>query len=414
MSFQITPARSSRVTKPKRTSAAAAMGLRRSVSSPSSTATLRRKSSQSSNSTMTSSSTWEDDDEKLDDMGLVASIAADLNLRDVPQYIEYIQNNMFDQLPTTGAGMSSTRIPEVLNFRRVLPPIVTVAHIDALASSATATEREIAELSRAGILRRVIIPRRGLGAAAIGDGIVSVREWQKRVEAHPDISSDLKEQYISTLLTNPTKQSIPNTAFSPSSLKILTSTGFLTTATSPSHLDTRTTSFATTQSSNPLSSLSTSASRHAAGSLGAVGGRAASTHIPGGVVVSPSPSSHHGNMPVTSYYNFSLPNTGAHVKLVTEARAHFLSLLAKRKFKEAPLHVLKELWDGGVPASKAQLEIAEKKRARKEFKGVLAGRTKKWKVFFGLRFEWVLAECVGAGLVEVFETGVGKGVRVAG
>jgi hypothetical protein len=43
---------------------------------------------------------------------------------------------------------------------------------------------------------------------------------------------------------------------------------------------------------------------------------------------------------------------------------------------------------------------------------VLPGRTRKWKDFHGLKFEWVLAECLGAGLVEVFETGsVGLGVR---
>lgn len=43
---------------------------------------------------------------------------------------------------------------------------------------------------------------------------------------------------------------------------------------------------------------------------------------------------------------------------------------------------------------------------------LLPARTKKWKSFWGMRFEWVLAECMGAGLVEVFETGsVGLGVR---
>lgn len=95
---------------------------------------------------------------------------------------------MFDDIPSKGAGMSSSRIPEVLNFRRALPPIVTVAHIDALSPSPTSTEREIAELAQAGVLRRVTIPHRGVG----GDGIVLVQEWQKRVEAHPDVPPALK------------------------------------------------------------------------------------------------------------------------------------------------------------------------------------------------------------------------------
>lgn len=71
--------------------------------------------------------------------------------------------------------------------------------------------------------------------------------------------------------------------------------------------------------------------------------------------------------------------------------------------------LLHERWDGGImgddPASRA-------KKARGESTAVLPGRTKKWKQFYGLRFEWVLEECVGAGLVECFETGsVGIGVR---
>lgn len=100
-----------------------------------------------------------------------------------------------------------------------------------------------------------------------------------------------------------------------------------------------------------------------------------------------------------------------HIKLLVDARTHLLALLKKSKFKEAPLDVLRERWDGGVVAGNGERE--ERKRARREFVGVAPGRTRKWRVFHGMRFEWVLEECVGAGLVEVFETGsVGRGVRV--
>jgi hypothetical protein len=132
-----------------------------------------------------------DDDEELEDLGIVASLASDLNFRDVPQYMKYIRNRMFSEMPEK-AGMNSTRIAEVLNFWKQLPPFVTIAHVDALSTSSTLIEREIAELAKAGVVRRVTIPHRGVGAAAVGDGIASVQEWQKLVRAHGGLSDGLK------------------------------------------------------------------------------------------------------------------------------------------------------------------------------------------------------------------------------
>jgi hypothetical protein len=109
------------------------------------------------------------------------------------------------------------------------------------------------------------------------------------------------------------------------------------------------------------------------------------------------------------HFTFSLPNTGMHIKLLVDARNHLLGIVKKTKFKEAPLDVLRERWDGGV----SNPEQFERKMARGEFSGVLPGRTKKWRQFYGMQFEWILEECVGAGLVELFETGsVGRAVRV--
>jgi hypothetical protein len=184
MSFQATPARSSRITKSRRTSAAAAMGLKRSTSSPSQASPRKR-------SLPSEQSFQYDNDELLDDTGVIASLADDLNFRDVPQYMEYISNRTFSNLPEK-AGMNSTRIAEVLNFRRRLPPFVTIAHIDALSTSSTRIEREIAELAQAGIIRRVTIPHRGVGSAAVGDGIASVRDWQALVRGQEGLAGDLK------------------------------------------------------------------------------------------------------------------------------------------------------------------------------------------------------------------------------
>lgn len=108
-------------------------------------------------------------------------------------------------------------------------------------------------------------------------------------------------------------------------------------------------------------------------------------------------------------FHLALPNTGPYLKLLAAARSHLMTQLLKTRYRELPVDLLRERWDGGIagddPATKA-------KKCRGEFTGVLPGRTRKWKQFFGLAFDWVLAECVGAGLVEVFETGsVGRAVR---
>jgi hypothetical protein len=109
--------------------------------------------------------------------------------------MEYIRNRMFSDVPERASGMNSTRIAEVLNYRRTLPPIVTIAHIDALSSSSTKTEREIVELTQAGILRRVTIPNRGVGSAAVGDGIALVTEWQWMIRADLDLEDVLQGMY---------------------------------------------------------------------------------------------------------------------------------------------------------------------------------------------------------------------------
>lgn len=203
-------------------------------------------------------------------------------------------------------------------------------------------------------------------------------------------------KYISLLHANPTSATISGDSFTPPELKILMASGFLT---NPSHGGSASSVFAS-PAAGTLFGLSTAGSRHAAGSIAAVGGAQAAHHISGGGLAW---------KPGSSLYTLSLPNTGSHVKLVTDARNHFLSLLKKSKYKQEPVDVLHERWGGGVPRS----DERHGKKPRGEFTGLLPGRTKKWKHFFGMRFEWVLEECVGAGLVECFETGsVGLGVRL--
>jgi hypothetical protein len=392
--MQTTLAHSSRITTSRRRSGISALGLKRSASSPSNASPSKR-------SLPTEESTVCGEDEELDDLGIVASLASDLNFRDVPQYMEYIRNRMFSDMPEK-AGMNSTRIAEVLNFRTQLPPFVTIAHVDALSTSSTLVEREIAELAKKGILRKVMIPFRGVGAAAVGDGIASVKEWQALIRGHNGLSEELKKKYIILMDANPSSSTVPGSAFTAAEIAALTGTGFLT---SISILNTTSSAFFASPGAASLSAISASGSRHAAGSLEAVGGQHATQHMHSGTPLT-------SRAPATGTFSFSLPHTGMHMKLLVDARTHLLSILKKSKFKAAPLDTLRERWDGGV-AGTGTAEREERKRARREFTGVLPGRTKKWKTFYGMRFEWVLEECVGAGLVELFETGsVGRAARL--
>lgn len=126
----------------------------------------------------------EDDDEfedRLEDLGLVETLSTDSLLRDVPQAIGYIREQMFDEIPER-SGMDSTRTAEVLNFRKNLPPVVTNAHVHALINSPTMVEKEIGELTASCILKRIVVPGRGTGASSISDALVTVKEWITRLE----------------------------------------------------------------------------------------------------------------------------------------------------------------------------------------------------------------------------------------
>ena len=114
--------------------------------------------------------------------------------------------------------------------------------------------------------------------------------------------------------------------------------------------------------------------------------------------------------PTARPMTFSLPSTGAYLKLLLAARTHLVSLLTQSnpRYKEATFELLKEKWEGNIPNDAR----SRAKRARGEWNGVLPGKTRKWREFYGLEFEWVLGEAVGSGVVELFETGsVGLAVR---
>jgi hypothetical protein len=390
MSFRVSAAHSSRIKKPKPPT------FKRNLSNISPYASLpRRKPIQRSN--IKSGGHEEENDafgDRLDDVGLVKALATDLTLRDVPQAIQYIRDQMFSPMPLKSAGMNSTQIAEVLNFRKSLPPIVSIAHIQALLNSPTAVDREIAEMIKEGIVRKLVVPGRG----RMGEVLILVKDLKVMIKENGALDEDAKERFIKTLQKTPTTLNIPVPWIPMADAKALIHAGFLTSATQ------RWTSadvFSRPVDGSRGTATSLHAiSRAASGSLAAVGGEGA-LHAAGG--------SGGGAQPQVGSFALAIPSTGLFLKLLMSARAHLVSLLTKSKFREAPESYLRERWDGGVVGNDT---ASREKASRGEFAGVLHGRTSKWKKFYGLRFEYVLEECTGAGLVEVFQTrSVGRGVR---
>jgi len=135
-----------------------------------------------------------DSDEPLPDIGAWRGdpTGNKAEIEGVLQAMRYIKESMFDELPATRAGMNSTRIAEVLNMRRSLPPLVSVAHIHTVLHAPTQIEREIVSLLRAGQLRRLLVPGRGNYAAGLGDCLVLADDLNALVRECSDLEQGLK------------------------------------------------------------------------------------------------------------------------------------------------------------------------------------------------------------------------------
>lgn len=225
------------------------------------------------------------------------------------------------------------------------------------------------------------------------------------------------DKFWQVLEANPTATKISRKLLSDLEFISLKRAGFLTSA-SPSILASNALIGPDASSRGTMTSIF-SVSKAASGTIAAVGGEGAVHKAgntgKGGVIprISTRPEQLLPQKPSflgkDEEFNLALPNTGPYLKLLASARNHLLSLLLKSRYRELPIYLLRERWDGGItgdnPAAKA-------KKYRGEFTGILPGRARKWKQFSGLSFDWVLAECLGAGLIEVFETGsVGRAVR---
>lgn len=333
--------------------------------------------------------------DKLDDVGLMQCLSTDLSLRDVPQVMRHVRNRMFDPVPERASGMNSTRTAEVLNFRRHLPPISTTAHLHAILPRPSVTDREIAELTRAGIVRKIVVPRRG----AAGEALVEMADIERLIQTAQTLGPATKDAFLEWLRESPTSQRLPRGRLDAKVADELVRAGFLTSSIQGTGASEGL--FARPEDRTTFMSLETVA-RAASGSVGAVGGQGA-VHAAGGSGNRARGEADLGDL------SLAIPGNGAFIKLVSSALDQLTAILSRCAYREAPEALLREKWDGGVVRDAQE----EARRSRGEFSGILPGRTRKWKTFHGLNFDWLLAEAVGSGLVEVFQTRtVGRGVRL--
>ncbi|KAF7718377.1 Uncharacterized protein PECH_001026 [Penicillium ucsense] len=326
------------------------------------------------------------DEIPLPDTGRSQYISQTAEVRDVVAAIRSIRTRMFDELPQR-AGMNSTRIAEVLNLRRSLPPLASVAHIHTLLNAPTQVEREIVELLQAGRIRRLIIPGRGNDAAGLGDCLVLAEEWEETVRENSALSEELKEKFLDILSRIGPSSALSQSIFTPDEYRVLVRAGFLVSSSTYTQASLNVTSLP-----NLPPAVISSASRKGP-ALASDNDRPVQTDAQARAAT----------------LFLSLPNTGTYLRLLGAGRAHLIALLRRSPCSEAPLSLLKDRWDGAVETEKS-FHLA--KRARGEFAGILPGRTKKWKDLYGMQFRWALEEALGAGLVEIFETGsVGPGIR---
>ena len=176
MPLQFSAAHSSRITKSQRKNPLS----RRASSSPFTGHPRRKPIQRSKSGTDEVDQVEEIHDDILEDARVVNSLAAELSLQNVLQAIHYANTHMFEEIPEAG-GFNSTRTAEILNFRKSLAPMLTVAHIHALCPSPTGTERELSELTKKGTIRRLNIPGRGSGGSSIGEGVCFTEDFKRLV-----------------------------------------------------------------------------------------------------------------------------------------------------------------------------------------------------------------------------------------
>ncbi|KGU15488.1 hypothetical protein MEM_02109 [Candida albicans L26] len=94
-------------------------------------------------------------------------------------------------------------------------------------------------------------------------------------------------------------------------------------------------------------------------------------------------------------YSISYPGCGAYLKLVNSGRSWLVKVLGKNKHKELLEDQIISKWEGVNATGESKMN---------NFRSP----------FYGYDLNWVLADALGAGVVEVFNTPVGRGWRLTG
>ncbi|KAM0462919.1 hypothetical protein ACHAPV_003042 [Trichoderma viride] len=317
--------------------------------------------------------------EKLLDVGIAKILEEELTLRDVVQAMRYIRGKMFTPVPPT--GFKSTRTTELLNYRLSVPPIVTIGHLNAILTSPSKVEREVVELSRSGVLRKVRVERRG----GMGEALVESTDLEAMIQ-NTGMSDASKDEFLKFLKENPTAQTLPRGAIKHSHIDELVRAGFLTSSLQAAP---GTTLHVRPEDRTTLTSIH-HVSRFASGTVSAVGGQNA-IHLAGGGGGAPTLTGSSVSSAGASDFRIAVPGHGRYLKLAEGAVDWLREMLDKTKWGEAPENWFRERFEGG---------------------GLYGLR---WKDFWGVAWEWVLGQAAGLGIVEVFETGsVGRGVRALG
>lgn len=108
-------------------------------------------------------------------------------------------------------------------------------------------------------------------------------------------------------------------------------------------------------------------------------------------------TSNHLNEIESHQYSISYPNCGSYLKLINAGRTWLVKTLNKCKYKELLEEHLFNRWEG----------------FNNGFNG--ASKMNNFRSpFYGYDLFWILADALGAGVVEVFNTPVGRGWRLTG
>lgn len=106
-------------------------------------------------------------------------------------------------------------------------------------------------------------------------------------------------------------------------------------------------------------------------------------------------TSNHKNEIESQQYAISFPNCGTYLRLINHGRSWLVKALNKSKFYESLESDLLNKWEG------------------MDSNGI-SKMTNFRKPFYGFDLNWILADAVGSGIVEVFNTPVGRGWKLTG